>query len=58
MWGMESISVAVLAIALIVSLVVGGVVAGLIVHLRWARRAAEDGAALRERVIAAERSWL
>ncbi|HPU38455.1 MAG TPA: DNA recombination protein RmuC [Microthrixaceae bacterium] len=51
---MESISVAVLAIALIVSLVVGGVVAGLIVHLRWARRAAEDGAALRERVIAAE----
>lgn len=53
---MEPTSVAALVSALVVSLVVGGVVAGLMVHLRWARRAAEDGAALRERVIAAESS--
>lgn len=51
---MESISVLVLVITLLAGLVLGGVVVGPIVHLRWARRAAEEGAALRERVIAAE----
>ena len=41
-------------IAVTIGLLVGAASAAVVVHLRWARRSAEEGAALRERVVAAE----
>ena len=41
-------------IAVTIGLLVGAASAAVVVHLRWARRSAEEGAALRERVVSAE----
>lgn len=51
---MEQIPPSVVIVLVVVVAAFTGVVAALLVHLRWSRRAAEEGASLRERVVAAE----
>ena len=51
---MEPLDVAGAVVVAVVVAVLSAGAGALVVHLRWARRSAEDGAALRERVVAAE----